>query len=82
MVNDSGGPDQRRAWLLESEGNAEHGGLTAEGGQPHPLAWIHMPCPGRNGYTESGQHFLLVWMGIMVAGKGEQPEHVDSEIPM
>lgn len=32
-------PGYRGAWLLGSEGNAEHGGLTA-GGQPHPLAWI------------------------------------------
>ena len=28
------GPEQRRTWLLESEGNAERGGLIAEIGQP------------------------------------------------
>jgi len=32
--DDSGGPEQGRTWLLESEGNAERGGLIAEIGQP------------------------------------------------
>lgn len=32
-------PGYRGAWLLGSEDNAEHGGLTAWG-QPHPLPWI------------------------------------------
>ena len=46
--DDSGGPEQRRTWLLENEGNAEHGGLIAEVSQPQPLTWICMPCPVRN----------------------------------
>lgn len=63
------------------EGNAEHGGLIAEVDQPQPLTWMHMPCPVRNGCLLSQDSiFLFIWMKSMVAGKGDQPVHIDLEI--
>lgn len=74
-------PGQREAWLPESESNIKHS-LTAEEGQLHPLSLIIHPFLVEMVICCQGRHYLLVWMESLGAGKGEQPENVDSEIPM
>lgn len=74
-------PGQREARLPESENNIEHS-LTAEEGQLHPLTCITHPFLMEMVICCQGKHYLLVWMESLGAGKGEQPVHVDSEIPM
>lgn len=46
--------------MLGSGGNTEHGGLIAEGGHPHPLAWTNVVvemiiCP-QGGTNLDGKH--------------------------
>lgn len=70
-----------RSSVPESESNIKHS-LTAEKGQLHPLSLIIHPFLVEMVICCQGRHYLLVWMESLGAGKGEQPENVDSEIPM